>query len=103
AELALDAEHRILGLRVRLTGNLGAYAHGAGAAIHLALTEKVITSVYHVPVLDLVARAVFTHTNVVSAYRRSRRARGVHPHQRGVRLPRRRPARGDLPDRAADR
>lgn len=78
AELALDAEHRILGLRVRLTGNLGAYAHGAGAAIHLALTEKVITSVYHVPVLDLVARAVFTHTNVVSAYRGAGRPEAIY-------------------------
>ncbi|MCU0951045.1 MAG: xanthine dehydrogenase family protein molybdopterin-binding subunit [Burkholderiaceae bacterium] len=78
AQLALDAEHRIVGLRVRLTGNLGAYAHGAGAAIHLALTEKVITSVYHVPVLDLVATAVFTHTNVVSAYRGAGRPEAIY-------------------------
>jgi carbon-monoxide dehydrogenase large subunit len=78
AELALDAEHRVLGLRVRLTGNLGAYAHGAGAAIHLALTEKVITSVYHVPALDLQARTVFTHTNVVSAYRGAGRPEAIY-------------------------
>jgi aerobic carbon-monoxide dehydrogenase large subunit len=78
AELALDAEGRILALRVRLVGNLGAYAHGAGAAIHLALTEKVITSVYHVPVLDLEARAVLTHTNVVSAYRGAGRPEAIY-------------------------
>ncbi len=78
AELALDADGRILALRVRLTGNLGAYAHGAGAAIHLALTEKVITSVYHVPLLDLEARAVLTHTNVVSAYRGAGRPEAIY-------------------------
>ena len=78
AELALDAEGRIRALRVRLVGNLGAYAHGAGAAIHLALTEKVITSVYHVPALDLEARAVLTHTNVVSAYRGAGRPEAIY-------------------------
>ena len=78
AELALNADHRILALRVRLIGNLGAYAHGAGAAIHLALTEKVITSVYHLPVLDLEARAVLTHTNVVSAYRGAGRPEAIY-------------------------
>jgi carbon-monoxide dehydrogenase large subunit len=78
AELALDAEHRILALRVRLTGNLGAYAHGGGAVIHLALTAKVITSVYQVPVIDLEARAVLTHTNVVSAYRGAGRPEAIY-------------------------
>jgi len=78
AELALDAEHRILALRVRLSGNLGAYAHGGGAVIHLALTAKVITSVYHVPVLDFESRAVLTHTNVVSAYRGAGRPEAIY-------------------------
>ena len=78
AELALDAEHRILALRVRLAGNLGAYAYGAGAAIHLALSARVVTSVYQVPTLDLEARAVFTHTNVISAYRGAGRPEAIY-------------------------
>jgi carbon-monoxide dehydrogenase large subunit len=77
AEVALDAEHRILALRVRLVGALGAYAHGGGAPIHLALTAKVITSVYQVPVIDLESRAVLTHTNVVSAYRGAGRPEAI--------------------------
>jgi carbon-monoxide dehydrogenase large subunit len=78
AELALDADHRILALRVRLTGNLGAYAHGGGAVIHLALTAKVITSVYQVPVIDLESRALLTHTNVISAYRGAGRPEAIY-------------------------
>jgi len=78
AQLALDGEHRILALRVRLTGALGAYAHGAGAAIHLALSQKVITSVYQVPALDLEAHAVLTHTNVISAYRGAGRPEAIY-------------------------
>ncbi len=78
AELALDADGRILGLRVRLTGNLGAYAHGAGLAIHLALTQKVITSVYDIPVAHIDARAVLTHTSVISAYRGAGRPEAIY-------------------------
>ena len=69
AELAFDRDGRILGLRVRLTGNIGAYAYGAGAIINLMIGPKVITGVYHVPAFDLRAQAVITNTNVVSAYR----------------------------------
>jgi carbon-monoxide dehydrogenase large subunit len=78
AELALDPDGHILGLRVRITGNIGAYGHGAGAAIHLAIGPKVITGVYHVPALDLQARAVLTHTNVVGAYRGAGRPEAIY-------------------------
>lgn len=78
AELALDASGRILGLRVRITGNVGAYAYGAGAIISLAVGPKVITGVYHVPALDLRAQAVITNTNVVSAYRGAGRPEAIY-------------------------
>jgi carbon-monoxide dehydrogenase large subunit len=78
AELAFDHEARILGLRVRITGSLGAYGHGAGAAIHLAIGPKVTTGVYHVPVLDLQSRAVLTHTNVIGAYRGAGRPEAIY-------------------------
>jgi len=77
AELALDADGRILGLRVRITGNIGAYAHGPAAIINTAVGPKVITGVYHVPALDLSARAVITHTNVVGAYRGAGRPEAI--------------------------
>ena len=77
AELAFDRDGRILALRVHLTGSIGAYAHGAGAIINLAVGPKVITGVYHVPALDLRAQAVITNTNIVSAYRGAGRPEAI--------------------------
>ncbi len=77
AELALDAEGHILGLRVRITGNIGAFGHAPGAIINLMVGPKVITGVYHVPALDLSARAVITNTNVVGAYRGAGRPEAI--------------------------
>lgn len=77
AELALDRDGRILALRVRIAGNIGAYAYGAGAIINLAIGPKVITGVYHVPALDLSAQAVLTNTNIVSAYRGAGRPESI--------------------------
>lgn len=77
AELALDPHGRILGLRVNLVGNIGAYGYGPAAIINLAIGPKVITGVYRVPALDLRAQAVLTHTNVVSAYRGAGRPESI--------------------------
>ena len=77
AEVALDAEGRILGLRVRIQGNIGAYACSPGAVIHVAIGPKVITGVYHVPTLDLHSTAVLTNTMIVSAYRGAGRPEAI--------------------------
>ncbi len=77
AELALDADGRILGLRVRIAGNVGAYGHGPAAIISLMVGPKVITGVYHVPALDLRSQAVITNTNVVGAYRGAGRPEAI--------------------------
>jgi carbon-monoxide dehydrogenase large subunit len=77
-ELAFDHEGRILALRVRITGAIGAYGHGAGAAIHLMIGPKVVTGVYHVPVLHLESRAVLTHNNVIGAYRGAGRPEAIY-------------------------
>lgn len=78
AELALDAVGRILGLRVRINGGIGAYGTAAGAAIHLLIGPKVTTSVYRVPALDLRAQAVLTHTNPIGAYRGAGRPEAIY-------------------------
>ena len=78
AELALDRDGRILALRVRITGSIGAYGHAAGGVIHLAIGPLVTTGVYHVPVLDLQAKAVLTHTNVIGAYRGAGRPEAIY-------------------------
>ena len=77
-ELALDAQGRILGLRVRITGNVGAYASGPGSVIVVAVGPKVVTGVYHVPALDLRGTAVLTNTNVVGAYRGAGRPEAIY-------------------------
>jgi carbon-monoxide dehydrogenase large subunit len=76
-ELALDADGTIRGLRVRIDGNIGAFGHAPAAIIDLLVGPKVITGVYHVPALDLSARAVLTHTNVVGAYRGAGRPEAI--------------------------
>ncbi|KPK26194.1 MAG: carbon monoxide dehydrogenase [Betaproteobacteria bacterium SG8_40] len=69
AELALDADGRILGLRVDIQGSIGAHASGPGAVIVVAVGPKVVTGVYDIPALHLQGTALLTNTNVVGAYR----------------------------------
>lgn len=69
AELALDAEGRVLALRMCSHANVGAYAAGAGAMIQLLVGAWVSTSIYDIPLIDLDLRAVLTNTTPVGAYR----------------------------------
>ena len=64
AELALDSDARLLAMRVRIAGSIGAYGHAAGVPIHLAVGPKVTTGVYDIPVLDLQVKVVLTHKKV---------------------------------------
>jgi len=78
AGLAFDAGGKILGFRIEITGNVGAYGASPGAIIVVAVGPKVITGVYHVPALYLKARAVLTNTNMVSAYRGAGRPEAIY-------------------------
>jgi carbon-monoxide dehydrogenase large subunit len=78
AELALDADGKILGMRISIVGNVGAYACSPGAIIVVAVGPKVITGVYHVPALHLRAQALLTNTNLVSAYRGAGRPEAIY-------------------------
>lgn len=69
AELAFDADGKILGMRVEIFGSIGAHANGPGAVIVVAVGPKVVTGVYHIPALHLRGTALLTNTNVVGAYR----------------------------------
>ena len=77
-ELALDADGKILGMRVRIVGNVGAYGSGPGTIIVVAIGPKVITGVYHIPALDLHSIAVSTNTNLVGAYRGAGRPEAIY-------------------------
>jgi len=69
ARLALDAKGRILALKMQMLGNFGAVPVGSTAMIPLMVGPKVLTSVYHVPVVDYEIRGVLTNTMATGAYR----------------------------------
>ena len=84
ASLALDAQGKVLALRVDSLANVGAYATPAGVVIQLLIGPWVSTSIYDI------------------RPDRHPHPRGAHAYRADRRVSRRRPSRGDLPDRAPD-
>jgi carbon-monoxide dehydrogenase large subunit len=76
-QLALDADAKILGLRVKSRANVGAYATGAGVAIQLLIGPWVQTSIYHVPVIDFRLQAVLTNCAPTGPYRGAGRPEAI--------------------------
>ena len=68
AALALDADGRMLGLRVALTANLGAFLAFKGPRAPLN-AMSLLSGVYRIPAFDLETVGVHTHTNPTSPYR----------------------------------
>ena len=77
AELALAADGKILGLRLRSLGNIGAYAIPTGVAITLMIGPWVQTSVYDIRTIDFHFKAVLTNTAPTSAYRGAGRPEAI--------------------------
>ncbi|MDH6594712.1 carbon-monoxide dehydrogenase large subunit [Variovorax sp. TBS-050B] len=77
AELALDADGRILALRIRTLANVGAYATGTGVAIQLLIGPWVQTSVYDIQTIDFHFKAVLTNTAPTGAYRGAGRPEAI--------------------------
>jgi len=69
AELALDADHKIQGLRVTTKANMGAYLSSFAPFIPTIAASKVITGVYDVHNLFNNVIGVMTNTCPVDAYR----------------------------------
>ena len=78
AELALDAQGRILALRQRSFANVGGYATPTGVAIPCVIGPFVTTSVYDIPVVDLHITAVLCNTTPVGAYRGAGRPEAIY-------------------------
>ncbi len=78
AEMALDADGKILALRVRSDANVGAYATGTGVAIALLIGPWVLTGVYDIARVDYHFRAVMTHTMSTAAYRGAGRPESIY-------------------------
>ena len=83
-ELAFDADYRILGLRINTDFNVGAYASNFGAAIQTFVPANVIGGAYKVPALYHRARAVFTNTAPVDAYRGAGRPEAAYMIERAM-------------------
>ncbi len=82
AELALDADGKILALRIKTLANVGAYATGTGVAIQLLIGPWVQTSVYDIQTIDFHFIAVLTHTAPTGAYRGAGRPEAIYTIER---------------------
>jgi len=68
AELGLDRDGRITGLRIRVVADCGAYA-GFNGVLALGLTSMMVQGPYEVPDLRFEAIAALTNTSPVGAFR----------------------------------
>ena len=82
AELALDAQGKILALRIATLANVGAYATGTGVAIQLLIGPWVQTSVYDIQTIDFHFKAVLTNTAPTGAYRGAGRPEAIFTMER---------------------
>ncbi len=69
AEMALDENGRILGLRVHTYANLGAYLSTFSPAVPTYLYGTLLSGEYDIPAIYCRVIGVFTHTTPVDAYR----------------------------------
>ncbi len=75
-ELALDAEGNFLGIRVKITSNLGAYLSMVGPMMQTLNILKNIIGVYKTPALSIDSHLYFTNTTPIAAYRGAGRPEG---------------------------
>ncbi|HKI15902.1 MAG TPA: molybdopterin cofactor-binding domain-containing protein, partial [Roseiarcus sp.] len=69
AELALDAQGKITGLRVHTIANLGAYLSTFASSVPTYLYGILLSGQYDIPVIYCEVDAVYTNTAPVDAYR----------------------------------
>lgn len=69
AELALDANGKFLGLRVKTIANLGAYLSTFSSAVPTYLYGTLLSGQYDLPAIYVEVDGVYTHTAPVDAYR----------------------------------
>lgn len=77
AQMALDAQGKILGVKVDTLANIGAYMMPVGALIPLLLGPKVLPGTYHLPALHIRVRGVLTNTMPTAAYRGAGRPENI--------------------------
>ena len=78
AQLALDADGKVLAYRVHSLCNMGAYASTVGIIIQLMIGPWVSTSIYDIQTIDFDLNAVLTNTAPTSAYRGAGRPEAIY-------------------------
>ena len=76
AELALDAEGRVLAVRLTVFANLGAYIAAVGPLMGTGNFVKNVQSNYRTPLIEVNTSCLLTNTTPVSAYRGAGRPEG---------------------------
>ena len=84
AELALDAEGRMLALRCETHGNMGAYASSLATSSPVVGFARTLPNVYRIPLLAFSTRAAYTNTVPTDAFRGAGKPEGVHLMERLV-------------------
>ena len=69
AEIALDADGKIIGVRVLTRANLGAYLSTFAPSVPTYLYGTLLSGQYDIPAIHVRTLGVFTHTTPVDAYR----------------------------------
>jgi carbon-monoxide dehydrogenase large subunit len=69
AEVALDADNRITGLRVKTVANLGAYMSLFSSSVPTYLYATLLSGQYDIPAIHCNVKTVYTNTTPVDAYR----------------------------------
>jgi carbon-monoxide dehydrogenase large subunit len=86
AEMAFDANGRIVGLRVNTLANLGAHLTLFAPAVPTYLYGTLLSGQYRIPAIHAQVTGVFTHTTPVDAYRGAGRPEACYLIERMVDL-----------------
>ena len=78
AQMALDADGGLLGLRVRTQADLGAYLTAFGPAVPMGLFIPLIPNVYRLPAIDVEVLNIMTNTTPTQPYRGAGRPEAVY-------------------------
>jgi carbon-monoxide dehydrogenase large subunit len=78
AEMALDANGKVLALRVRTLAGVGASASATSIVIPLLIGPWVTTSIYDIPLISLKLSAVLTNNAATGAYRGAGRPEAIY-------------------------
>src|SRR5262249_2835845 len=69
AAMAFDANHKIIGLKVKTIANLGAYMSTFSSSVPTYLYATLLSGQYDIPAIFAEVDAVYTNTTPVDAYR----------------------------------